>query len=368
MTTERAFIVELESTPEVLALLDDMRSASARARKADAGDRFDVTRFESLAARLEHLAATTDAKRYAVEIDEVERLCLLGRDSDQWSDDIPKELQEQATAIVSQGLVPVLIVDPFFPGPRATPRTVAVPPPAERWRDPDDLRGREAVEKRFRSQIEEALAAADGAHVRAIAPSGVQNAVVTEILREFAASAPSASAPVYAPVEYRDGSRSARPIALRALTLRSELDEISEGGLDLHFALLSIRHTEMDATVHGTWLRNAEISRVRPAAETDDLVYDLTRAQLRELTANGRRVRLHMYQTGLETAVVGFYKALIDHLLEHENSVAVQPMYFRNPPTRHDAPHDKSRKRQAARARRAPVVSASFAKGTPWQT
>jgi hypothetical protein len=79
--------------------------------------------------------------------------------------------------------------------------------------------------------------------------------------------------------------------------------------LDLRFALLSIRHTEMDAVVHGAWLRNAEVSRPMPAAQTDDLVYEISRTQLLELTSGGsRRVRIHLYQTGLETAVVGFYK------------------------------------------------------------
>ena len=85
--------------------------------------------------------------------------------------------------------------------------------------------------------------------------------------------------------------------------------------LELRFALLSIRHTEMDAVVDGAWLRNAEISRPRPAAQTDDLVYETSLRQLDELCRSERHVRLYMYQTGLETAVVGFYRALANHLL-----------------------------------------------------
>ena len=63
-------------------------------------------------------------------------------------------------------------------------------------------------------------------------------------------------------------------------------------------------------------------------------------------------MRLYLYQTGLETAVVGFYKALADHLLRYPRSVSVQPMYY-------EAPRGRSR---------GPVgeQSALFRKGTPW--
>ena len=85
----------------------------------------------------------------------------------------------------------------------------------------------------------------------------------------------------------------------------------------------------MDTVVHGAWLRNSQVSQQRPAAQTDDLVYDLSRQQLFALTAKGNRpIRVHMYQTGFEPAVVGFYRALTDHLLEFPRSVAVQPMYY----------------------------------------
>ena len=208
--------------------------------------------------------------------------------------------------------------------------------------------------------------------------SGVQNAVLTEVLREFVASSLGTSR-VDVPVEYRDGSRSAQYFALRSLDLCAQL---SAADLDLHLALLSIRHTEMDAVVHGAWLRNAEVSRPRPAAQTDDLVYEISRTQLLALTSGGsRRVRIHLYQTGLETAVVGFYKALVDHLLELKGTVAVQPMYFQNPPQRRDpkqqgrgqpkgrqsSRNQRINDRRASRVEALPVEFAKFRKGTPWQ-
>ena len=382
MTTERAFVVGVEPTAEVSALVDDIWSAAERARKADPGDRSDVIRFESLAAQLEHLAATShSAPRSEVSVQAAERAAILGGNEEHWGDDVPAAVRDAAVALVQQGRVPVVVVDPLTPGAPAQSRgpDVEIPPPAEPWQDPDGSTGRKAVEARFRAQIREALNAhAGGGSPRAIAPSGVQNAVVTEMLREFVATAPGTSR-VDVPIEYRDGSRSAQSFALRSLDLRTQL---SGAELDLHLALLSIRHTEMDAVVHGAWLRNAEVSRPRPAAQTDDLVYEISRTQLLALTSGGsRRVRIHMYQTGLETAVVGFYKALVDHLLEFKGTVAVQPMYFQNSPQRRDPKrqgrseqkgrqpnrNQRNDRRRGSRSEAVPVEFAKFRKGTPWQ-
>jgi hypothetical protein len=384
MTTERAFVVGVERTPEVSALVDDIRSAAERARKADPGDRSDVIRFESLAAQLEHLAATSEsAPRVEVSAETASRSLVLGIEESQWTDGTTGDVREAALALVRQGRVPVVVLDPLAPGsaPQSGGPRIEVPPPADSWQDPTGATGRKAVEARFRAQIGEALeASARGGIPRAIAPSGVQHSVVTEILRDFVATAPGGGR-VDAPIEYRDGSRSAHPIALRSLDLRSQL---SGAELDLHFALLSIRHAEMDAVVHGAWLRNAEVSRPRPAAQTDDMVYDISRTQFLELTSGGaRRVRIHLYQTGLETAVVGFYKALVDHLLEFERTVAVQPMFFQSAPRRRDGGkprnggsvgHQQARNQRGV-DRRGPrdgatpveVQFAKFRKGTPWQ-
>jgi len=85
----------------------------------------------------------------------------------------------------------------------------------------------------------------------------------------------------------------------------------------------------MDAVVDGAFLRNAEVSRPRPAAVTDDFVYETSRTQLSQLTDGGRRrVLLHIYQTGLDTAVMGFYRAVVGHLLVSPYSVSVVPMYY----------------------------------------
>ncbi|MGX4657900.1 hypothetical protein ACWCHM_29895 [Micromonospora sp. SCSIO 07396] len=349
MATETAYLAGLAKDDTLARLLTDIASAQSRATKAEPGDRTDIARFEALMTRLEQRAA---GPKSAVRLPIADpaacvNVTLVGDDPASWPDSLPANVRDDACSIVARGLVPVLVFDPLTAGMPARPEAVpAVPEPSDRW-DSGGVRGSQAVEARFRAQIETALS---GPQPRAISPSGLSNPVVTETLREFAVAQPGASA-CRAPVEYRDGSRSIHPMPLRALPLRGQL---GPAGLTLRFALLSIRHTEMDAAVDGAWLRNAEISRPRPAAQTDDLVYDLSRRQFTELTLHATQVRLYLYQTGLETAVIGFYKALADHLLAHPRSIAVQPMYYDGA-----APNGKQSPGTV-------VDSALFRKGTPW--
>lgn len=329
MSTEHAWVIGLPSETTILALVEDAKSAAQRSAKADPGDRLDIARFETLATRLEHLAVNhPEGRRLAVAVPPPGQTMLFGQDPTTWPTSLPADIRAAAAALVDADLVPVLVITAHVPGSALAADVGAAEPPAEVWKADAGVFGGQAVEARFRAQIREALAA-DARRRNPISPSGISNTVVTEILREFVASIPGVSR-VDAPVEYRDGSRSANPFPLRALPLREALPDAS---LELRLALLSIRHTEMDAVVHGAWLRNAEISRPRPAALTDDFVYDISRRQLHELCRGERHVRLHLFQTGLETAVVGFYRALTIHLLEHPGSVSVQPMYFVPPPS-----------------------------------
>ena len=354
MTTERAWVIGLPAEAAYLSLARDVASAIRRSSKAEPGDRLDIARMEALATELEQAASNhVQANRIPVTLPQggmdADTL-LFGDNPSAWPERLPQSIRAAAQQCVDSGLLPVLVVDPFLPGGTATGPYKEAEAPADRW-DAGDERGRRAVEARFRAQIEEALAGGD--RRAAISPSGIQNPVVTEILREFAEAAPG-STRIDAPVEYRDGSRSAHPFPLRALRMRTNL---SAASLELKFALLSIRHTEMDTAVDGAWLRNAEISRPRPAAQTDDLAYETSVKQLDELCRGERHVRLYMYQTGLETAVVGFYRALVNHLLKHPGTVSVQPMYYEKP----SANSGKAKNNK-------PVVAESslFRKGTPW--
>jgi hypothetical protein len=328
MSTESAVVLGVAPTHEIEQLVADIEGARRRATKAEPGDRVDIERFEVLASQLELLADSLSTARLEVRIGSAhgENRYLLGGSEDWWGLGLGPDILEAARSMQARGLVPILRLYGLEPGATPEPtQAVGVPDVAERF-DSKGKKGRAAVEARFRDQLSKALESAHGGtEIRPISPSGIQNPVVTEILREHVIGDPSDRVDV--PVEYRDGSRSANPFPMRCLPLRADVHGQFE--LGLKFALLSIRHTEMDAAVDGSWLRNAEISRPRPAALTDDLVYDISIAQLEELTDSGRRtVRIEMYQTGLETAVIGFYRAVTFHLLKHPGTLAVEPMYF----------------------------------------
>lgn len=353
MTTERAWVVGLPAEDGYLSLLADVAAAAARSRKAEPGDRLDIARFEALATRLEQ-AAINDARaeRLAVAVPEPgSETLLLVTEPSAWPATLPADIRAAAWRCVDRQRIPVVVVDPFVSGETMAGLAEESSPPTERW-DSAGQRGRAAVQARFRAQILDALNPRPG-RPAAISPSGIQNSVVTEMLREFVTAVPG-STRADAPVEYRDGSRAAHPFPLRSLALRETLPPAS---LQLRFALLSIRHSEMDSTIDGAWLRNAEISRPRPAALTDDLVYDISLRQLEELCRGERHVRLYLYQTGLETAVVGFYRALVHHLLRQPRSVSVQPMYFEN---------SRDGRRRSKGARSIVTKSSLFRKGTPW--
>lgn len=360
MSAEQALIVGLPDTAAHRALIAEITSAAARSRKAEPGDRLDIARFEALATRLEQLAINDpDAPRTPVTVPGPSAEALLfGADQRDWSPSWPADVRTAAAGTVAAGRLPVLVILPLKEGSTAgSGDPVPAAEPAMRW-DSDGIRGRKAVEARFRAQLAEASAAPDGRVP--ISPSGIQNFVVTETLREFSGQVPGGRR-VDVPVEYRDGSRSAHTFPLRSLPLKEQLPAAS---LELRFALLSIRHTEMDAVVDGAWLRNAEVSRPRPAGQTDDFVYDITRAQLAELCRGESHVRLYLHQTGLETAVVGFYKALAGHLLRYPRSVSVQPMYYEAP--RPPKPGKQGQNRDRPSRESVVEQSALFRKGTPW--
>jgi len=196
------------------------------------------------------------------------------------------------------------------------------PPPLPIWRS-GAVRPQPAMAERFRQQI---VAALSGEDVDAmLRPSGITNSVVTEALREFA-ERQEEEAPVTIRVRYRDGSFGPN-FPLRAAALGTNPPS---GWRRLRFTLLSIRHVEMDATVDGAWLRNSVVSRPRVAGETDALVHEISRRQLAALT-DGGPVVIDMYQTGFEPAVIGFYRAVIEHLAARPGTVAVRPYYFRGP-------------------------------------
>jgi hypothetical protein len=309
MTAEQQVGVLLSPSSELEALLADIDAAARRAAGNEPGDRTDIVAYEGLCAALEARAAQE---------------LLTGGPSRSGQPDA--ELRAGLYTRLPDGVVVYLRL-PLEPGPKRRARLAAkAPDPAARVPARDDLQGRRLVEWRFREQLTKALEAPGSDRNAVLAPSGIHNRVLTEVLREFVQR--QGGVPVHVPVVYQDGSIAASGFPFRCLDLASR---VSTGrcDLELRLALLSMRHTEMDPVVDGTWLRNYEVSRPRPAAQTDDLVTAATRSQLDSLTARGtRRVRLRIFQTGLETAIVGFFRAVTQFLQDHPDSLEVLPMFY----------------------------------------
>jgi hypothetical protein len=327
MSVENVVIVRISATdPAIQTIVRDLVGARSRARKALPGERTDVVRFEQLATQLETLAIRALNKGADCRVVGIADKPGLGI----WHPSISETMLDCPTGVdswLSDGDAAVEIRLPFEKGMTEHRQPAqAVQAPVSVWRSPDGVGGRKAVLARFRHQVQCAM---DGEAAAAVVPSGVTNSVLTEVLREFA----EGSGPrVDVPVCYRDGSRAQRfPLHC----LRFQKRESGSNFRTLRFTLLSIRHMTMDIEVDGAWLRNVDISRRRPAGETDALAYALSRRQFRRL-ANRTPVLMYLYQTGMEPAVVGFYRALTEHLIEQPGSVSVVPMYFRQRQTEED--------------------------------
>ena len=366
MTREQVIVVALPCDEDRRLLVADIASARARAKKAVAGDRGDVARFEALSAQLEQWAYAQQDDARAVSVGISATMDAPGLLTAAASDDlsfIPPSWRERFQAVLDAEGIVVTVRAPLVSGDASAatkPKARPVPEPIEPWKSKTGARGARAVQERFEAQIEECLSGGSGS----ISPSDIQNTILTKTLRHYVGQRGQRRD---VPVEYRDGSRSRHPFPLRSLKLA---DKVPSGFDELLLALLSIRHTEMDAVVDGAFLRNAEISQPRPAADTDDLVYEISREQLLGLTGDGSRsIHLRIYQTGLETAIIGFYRAVVVHLLDHPGTLAVTPMFFQNarPPK---VGRNRTGKQRPPRpeVRPGPVTSAGFREGDVWAT
>jgi hypothetical protein len=315
MSAQVTVAVQMPVDAETEELLSDAEAAYRRAQKSEPGERVEIAGFESLCATLEASALAALLRGRGIQVGE-----------------FPPSSSVADVFARNAGGVTVWLTLPLEFGEQSNNALgQAAPAPAAAIEVRDDIRGRGLVLERFRSQLEAAIADPGKDRSSALSPSGVHNRVLTEILREYVAR--QDRVPVAVPVVYRDGSRASADFPFRVLNLAAgvsqDADALADGVLILRLALLSIRHTEMDAVVDGAWLRNADVSRPRPAAQTDDYVYHSSVRQLDELTSNGRqRVRLYIFQTGLETAVVGFFRAVVEFLGKHPGVLEVIPMFF----------------------------------------
>ena len=211
------------------------------------------------------------------------------------------------------------IRDPFAHGSATTVNMPASPmiPPAERWRSPNEEQGLKAVAARWENQ----LAAAFTNGVDPVVPSGVGNRGLTEGLRRFADKKDERDT-VEVRIIYRDGSEAHRFPLGSLQFVRGFPTDVKV----LRVALISLSRPELDIKVDLAWLRNRDISQIQQQAQIDDLVYEVSRKQLKDLSGHGPRI-IYLYQIGLEPAIVGFYRALVQNLLAYPGSIAVSPRF-----------------------------------------
>jgi len=209
-----------------------------------------------------------------------------------------------------------------------SPRSIEIPAFVSSGLDVEriDTEQKRRIAKILGRQIRAALATGEAVTFGNQAPHDV----IAEVLHQFV-YVPNGETPQ--PVElrviYADGSEAA-PFPLFCLTAPTEA--APPAASPLRVALMSMRHVELDVDIDFCWFRNREVSRTRTLAETDEFCRTATATQLDESLAVGN-LAMHLYHTGFEPAVIGFYRALVQRLsaLRHASgpSLVVTPYYFR---------------------------------------
>jgi hypothetical protein len=125
-------------------------------------------------------------------------------------------------------------------------------------------------------------------------------------------------------VTYADGSE-AEPFPLRCL------DPAPPGRPErlVPLALMSMRHLPLDESVVMNWYRNREIDQSSTLGWSDRVCHRQAAERLAALRAasGGRAVVVHLYHTGFEPAVVGFYRAAVEAARDGGGWLRVVPHY-----------------------------------------
>jgi hypothetical protein len=329
-----AGLVSLFSREEWEAVVGNLcrqaETAFRRQTKAPPGERRDVLRYGLLADQVRAAARGLNPTS-TIELSPSELAVLDGggpHHAWMYGDDDAHPLAAVAAVAPLLGAEVVAFEErrPFLIGEPPAAEAAAEVPVADVWHadggdegsSPPAMRARDAQRVLWDAQLTRACAGEDVP----IVPSGITNSVLTEGLRANVTGTDRRDVRVV----YRDGSE-ARRFPLGGLIFREAAPEAWPA---LRFSLMSMRHPDMDTFVDGALLRNRPVSRQRPAAETDELVYAEAVRKLDALViAAGGGVTLRVYQTGLQPAVVGFYRAVTLRLIEKPGTLCVIPCYWR---------------------------------------
>jgi hypothetical protein len=330
VTREATVYVRLpsRSVVEFLSLDSTAKSALRRHRKSDPGELNDLRSFEAIQTLMEQkaLALVNRGEHQAMFLDKNPgsfwaQSCLVCPEVGGAPElgELPVEVQSW----IEEGASFVFVNLPHEAGQtlKVEAGSMRPPEPLKAWRSPHSS-ARRASGDRLEFQLEQILADPANASLK-LNPSGVPNRPLTDTLRMYAAASPGQNL-VYAQVEYRDGS-TGPDFPLRSVSMSN----IIPSGIEhFRFSLLSVRHVELDRVVDGAWFRNSQISvGSRKVGVTDQLAYQISMEQLDKLAAEGPLL-IELYQTGLEPAIMGFYRALVQLMRERPGTISVLPMYF----------------------------------------
>lgn len=312
-----------------MALTKDAERCYQRHLKSAPGDRQEMQKYHTICSQIEILALdlieTNSGNNLLLDNeDSITYLAKFASGLHLWHsilDNYPG-LESQMSVFngyLGRGGTIIHINDPFIGKNEHIDKHPSDNPiaPSQIWRSSKGNKGIAAVAERWDQQLAWAIDL-NGALV----PSGVSNRVLTEGLRKYV-DIKNVKRSGTARVVYRDGSE-AKPFPIGQLSLTKNR---AEKAPVFRVTLLSMRHPEMDAIVDAAWLRNRDISQVRPMSETDNLVYEISKRQLEQIASRGSRI-VKLYQTGLEPAIIGFYRALAEHIAIHLNPISVEPYYY----------------------------------------
>jgi hypothetical protein len=142
--------------------------------------------------------------------------------------------------------------------------------------------------------------------------------VITQVLHTFSyRELKDSNFPLSINITYTDGSK-ARQFPLFRLRRRSKAEMKSLRELKpREIGMLSCRHPEMDEMIDWYWLRNIDMNMAgNTLAEKDEFAYQTSKEQLALILTRNTPARMHFYQTGYPPVVVGFYRAVVEFLME----------------------------------------------------
>ena len=139
---------------------------------------------------------------------------------------------------------------------------------------------------------------------------------------------PAPAEPVYLRIAFQDGSEG-KSFPLFCLPKRSKPTGLNT----ISAALVSSRHFELDAEIDLYILRNFEISRREDEsfADQEHLAFERAMETFQSFIKHKPGAEIHFYHTGLEPAVVGAYRAIMEILRWPENRgrLVVTPKLYR---------------------------------------